>query len=98
VTSAEFNAALASLGVTPHYAWMVLGISERQCYRLVAGVCPVSLTVEKLLRSELNRCRVREFRGPYGAAFWQGYRDGQAAGPLVSEKWQAQWFALDLAR
>jgi hypothetical protein len=51
MSAKKYVAALADLGLTPHTAAPVLGISSRMSYRYAAGTHVIPLTVAKLIRA-----------------------------------------------
>jgi hypothetical protein len=51
MSAKKYVAALADLGLTPHTAAPVLGISSRMSYRYAAGTHVIPLTVAKLTRA-----------------------------------------------
>jgi len=53
MTTAEFRAALADLGLTAYSAGPVLGVSKRQTYRYAAGAS-IPEPVARLLRAYLH--------------------------------------------
>jgi hypothetical protein len=92
--SAEcFRADLARIGLPCSLAGRVLGVSRSTVYRWASGQTPISEPARRILKSEVERCMVRQH-----GDMWQGYRDGKPMGPRVAEKWMAQFFALDLPR
>jgi hypothetical protein len=92
----EFRDALAALGLTAYSAGPVLGVSRRQVYRYAAGAS-IPAPVARVLRSELDRCRVRGTTLRDGRTAWAAYRDGRLLG-FYETQGQAQRFALNLPR
>jgi hypothetical protein len=58
MSAKKYVAALADLGLTPHTAAPVLGISSRMSYRYAAGTHVIPLTVAKLIRALVALGRV----------------------------------------
>jgi len=54
MSTREFNAALAQLGLSPYGAAAWLGVSIRQSHRYASGEQPVALPVALLLRFYLE--------------------------------------------
>lgn len=95
MTPSEYLALLERAELRVVDAVPLLKISRATAYRYAAGQTPIAHWVERLLRDAIDAVSVRSFRRR-GGRVWQGYRHGQAWGPLADSRAMAFRYALEL--